>query len=63
MRVSISWFVSGVIVYFWLPPELTVVLPDGEMLPPLPVTLDVMVYVIGVKLATIVWLLATLEKV
>ena len=53
----------GVIVYVWFDPYLTLVLPNGEIVPPIPAE-DVMVYVFRLKVAlTVVLLFMVTEQV
>jgi hypothetical protein len=52
-----------VIVYIWLPPYATVVVPEGEIVPLPDVTDDVIAYVYWINVADIVWAATTLVNV
>ena len=49
-------------VYAWLPPYVTMTVPDGVMVPPVP-AVAVIVYVLIANVATIVWLVCTFVNV
>ena len=65
MTLLILYPLFGVIVKVLLDPEVTLTLPDGEIVPPVPAEAE-MVYVVAVaaaKVAAIVRFAVTLEKV